>query len=247
MTLGGSSLAPVKEFWYPSYLPVNLKDYTVGDNFHRTTLNPTNAVALYTVVSASTGSAVIGTARDRLTLTTAAVLNDYEDVRITGVTFNRAWAGAFGAPVQQITRLEQNIIFTLGQVTDTELYIGLYRSGSTSLTALPATTEHIGVKLDISASANLFLTSANGAAEVTTDLGVAASTSVYYRLNIIHSGLNTASISVYNAVTGAQIGTTQAVTALGGIEDWTLDFFIKDEAAIATKITSIYWWNSKTT
>lgn len=211
-----------------------------GDNFDRDALTPTGGYTLYTEAVTGTGSGAMSE-NVRRALTTSATIGHDVDDRVTG----------FGVQFRDISYMEWNIVFAVPQATDTEFFVGLLAMDVGALTALPTTSRHIGVYVDTSVSANLILTSGNGAAQATTSTAAALNTALTYRLNIKITGPDTATVNLFSGgstVAGWQtqttaVGGTHSVTSFanGAIMATAPHWFIQTEAA-ATKALWMYPW-----
>ena len=221
----------------------------ISDEFNREVVNPTNAIAMYTNTGVGTPTFTI-TNNNIYTISTTAVLNDDASSRVSGTAFPR-----IGLSVDSRSSLELDIIFTLSQTATTKAFFGLILQ-NTALTGLPTTARHLGCYYDTGVSNNIFLSSANGTTQVTTDVGVAATTN-RYKLNIVWNGDDSAVISLYS-VSGIGQSTTfptllssQTVTSIAATANffggYTLHFYVQSLQALTAKSITLDEWRIKST
>lgn len=221
-----------------------------GDDFARTTLNPTGAIPYYTsTVGQGTGTNVIAASKDRLSMTTTGANGDNQELRLDELVFRRS---AVDPILDSRTIFNIDIVFTLGQTTNTNFFIGIVGASVASLTALPGTSVSMGVQFNDGASANFFLTSGDGGAQTTTDTTAAANTTNFFRLNINWTGKNAAVISLFdegtvgNPTVSSTFLKSQTVTATGSTIGMNFRAFLKTTAT-ATKAVTIWGWNASMT
>lgn len=221
-------------------MPVQSSGYEYFDDFMRTTLNPTNAIAMYTLTTDTTGTAAIGSTRDRVTLTTAALTGNDVGIVTSGLTFNRRPAdyNATYSAIDVRSRLEMDMIFNIGTNTSTESFIGMNSTSATALAGLPTTQTHFGIQVDHSASANWFFTSSDGTTQVTADSAVATTTGLW-RLNLLWNGLNSVTMTLFDT-TNASVA-TNSVTALGSSTSYILQYFVQTETTAARTLVGRGW------
>lgn len=215
----------------------NLSQYgTYGDNFYRNAIDYTGAVTLYSTTVVGTGSFAIQ-ASSRGRLLTSATTND--DVStFTLLNFSR-----IPDTFVNTSLFIMDIIFSINSTANNNVFIGLLDSQS-AITSNPTTAKHMGVLFNDAASANLFLTSADGSTQTTTDSAVAMATNTFYRLNISWTGNNSAVLSLYSGTGRLSTNTlvkTQTVSSLGSADALPLHFFVKTTTT-AAKSAVIYNW-----
>lgn len=221
---------------YPNY-PFLAKNVIIGDMFNRNTLNPTNAIALYTV----SGSSVTITAElNRVSLVTGAVAGDDATCRTSGLTFVRP---SFIRD-NSYSSLDIWIIWTSTNTLQ-ECFIGLLQSNA-DLTTLPTTARHVGIYHDMSVANDWLFTSANGTTQVTATTATVIGTGPQ-ALRIQWTGINTVTLTFYsisNIGVFTQI-TTANVTAFEGTDPKAgtaqLHFFISTETTAAKTLGVLNW------
>lgn len=181
---------------YPSVGSV--KQFIVlSDEFNRETMNPTNAIALYTQANnQGTGAATVVNLA-QLQIATTGLANDDNTVRTSGLAFTRT------SDLDNRTNLTFSSTFAVSAATSIAFFVGLVQQG-TALTGLPTTVRHLGCYVDTSVSNNIKLSSANGTTQVTTDTTLAVSSSVAYKLTIVWNGDDSATITLYSFTVSSQ-------------------------------------------
>lgn len=205
------------------------------DEFIRAALNPVNVIAPYTVATTGAGSTGVINDNKQLLMTTDANIGDNVSVRTTFFFMRRPRTQlTAGIGAGSRSQLILDILFAPGEATDGEGFVGLLDLDSAQ-TAIPTTANHLGAFWNNSASANMFLSSANGATQTTTDTSTA--TNGIKLLRIVWTGDDAAELEIFNeSVSGStnfdnSIG-TQTVTAIGmNNASFILHFFIETEAA----------------
>jgi hypothetical protein len=224
------------------------KNTHVGDEFRRSTLNPTNSYALYTTAATGTGTAAISTTVLKLQASGAA--GDDVSVVSTGLAFSRV---SRSVQLDSRSLVIMRVIFQTPTTTNTEGFIGLVRTSS-ALTALPTTARHLGVYWDRSANANYILTSGNNSAQVTTNTGEAIANTPLM-LEITWTGDDSATIRLYKetALNNEDFSTlisTHTVTSLANAAasafEMYLHFFIQSESTATTDLDVHQWLASAT-
>ena len=213
---------------YPT-LPNQQRNRSFVDTYNRQTVNPTNAVALYTTSLVGSGTATIASSAS-LHLTTDANLGDLVNVSLD--EFPIALQDIFSDENRNI--YEINVVFdTSGTNTSIESFIGL--SDATSLTGIPTTARHIGIFVNKSASNNWILTGANASTQVTQDTGeVADGTDI--RLQIIRTGLDDVIIRAWTGADFTTLAATLVMTDTGFGSTTTpmiMQYFIETETTAA--------------
>jgi len=217
--------------------PNIINKWRFGDQFNRETLNPTNAVAIYTTAATNSGTATITSVAEELSLTTDTATSDDVHVRTSESAFERV-------PIDLIyddrSSIVLDITFNVNATTSTEGFIGFLR-GVSAITAIPTTARHVGLNWDRSASANYFFTSANGTDQVTTDTGfVIKNTNA--RIRAIWTGNDTATIEYYVDDNSQSPDASESVTALGmENNNYELCLFIQTETTAARSLRVKEW------
>lgn len=214
----------------------------LSDNFDRETLNPTNAIALYTVATVGTGTGDLAN-NAALTLLTSGAAADNVSVRTSGIQFSRV-----SQFVDDRSQIELDIVFVwIGAVTSIQTFLGFLLSGA-AIAAPPTTVRHMGFYVDTAAQATVILSSSNGTTQNTSNTNFTPVAGTVYRLNILFGGDNAATITFYS---GTNLNTSEgslAVTALGGatpnVSSYSLHFF-HETLAIATREIRINEWSVK--
>ena len=159
-----------------------LKGDVLVEEFTRASLNPTDFPAYYTTGGVGTPATTI-TSGELLELITSAGINDTANLVLDGLGFSLdPWY------VDNKSQIIFNAIIQPVDVASLQIFVGLH-TGVTALTALPTTNIHLGIYVDQGVSNNYILTSGNGAAQSTTDTGVAIDTT-RRRVEIIRTGVN---------------------------------------------------------
>jgi len=246
------AIAADAEIFYPKF-PTPKQGGIIGDHFDRNSVNPTDAIDLYTIDGA--GSEVVGIdSQRRLSMATGGTIGNDASVR-TNISFNRI------IPlVDTRSSIEIDVIFSLAEDTTTEGFIGLH-TGDAALTALPTTARHAGIFWDVSAdSQDMFFTSGNGTSQVTssgmTDL-LSTADSRLVRLNLIWNGDDNITMEAFRGSTTDPTDFTANVfnsdttvtSFLAGSSSLTatqLHFFVQTEAS-AAKTLFIDEWRCKIT
>lgn len=210
------------------------------DQFNRTTLNQTGVPSLYTTSVVGAGSvSIVG--KGRLDLVTEAVALSEARCDLSEYTSSRV-----ALFVDSSTIIEYDFIVRPNSaVANMDLFVGLVLQ-SLSLTVLPvAANIHMGVRMDASASGNYFFTESDGVTLTTTDTTVAAVNGTSVRLNLIWSGTNTATLTLFTGATLTTSSSTKAITALGSVATFMPVFFVEPDA-IAAKTLTIPEWGVQT-
>lgn len=211
--------------------------WTFADEFIRETLVPSDSFPLYTtnVVGTGTGAIASGSV---LQLDTSAGIGDLVNVRTGEMGISR---NVNDTNIDSRTKAELNLIYfvsTSGR-TDTECFLGWLETVA-SVTGIPTTARHLGLFYDLSVSPNLFLTSADGTTQTTTDTGIAVAGGVM-RLNIVWTGDDDAIISLF-AANSSTVLSSQTVTALSMTNrNFKVDAFIEAEAAAVKTVQVLEW------
>lgn len=223
-------------FAYPQ--PSNqAKDWSFIDEISRENLAQSGAIVLYTTNLTGGGSAAM-VSNSRIRLTTGATIGDDVDIRLAD---NSIFRTTTWPEFDLRTIYEVDIIFrTTGTITDMEAFMGLIIGTTDAITAMPGTTVHLGIQIDRSASANWFLTSADGGTQTTTDTGVTIASATNYRVNLVQSGTNDAVLRFYDGTNLDTLQSTQTVTAIG-TGHMKSHFFLQTEAGVIKSIDLSEW------
>lgn len=226
---------------YPYFMKA--KDVACFDYFDRATLNPTNAIAYYVATPATAGTAI--TNSDNLVVTTAAVDDDYIDLKCSEFALARtSLSGITGINPSLSTgnRIRVQFEFHPNESTQTAGFVGLVTPAT--LTAIPSTARHLGITWDTDVDANMYITSSNGTTQVKTTAITLATTARLVDIN--WTGLNTATITVYTASTMASV-MTENITAIGGNNDTSLEphWFCQSRQVTTAKNLIGKWWGFK--
>ena len=216
------------------------------DQFQRESITPTGFPAIYATTSNDSNGVFSIVNGNSLNLQTDnSAIGDDANCRFT-VTQQRIpqWNGTDSRSMIEYDL----IIITSGAVADTEWFAGIMMSGlgvgiGSALSNLPTTDEHIGAFFDASASGNIFLSSGNGSAQVTTDTGEVTAPSTLYRINILWNGVNSATVSLYTG-TSPNINTlvsTQTITDLNSAQTGQMHIFVQTEATAAKDLRLAEW------
>lgn len=209
----------------------------------RTTLNPAAYPALYVnTAGAGTGtSSILSTGQ--LQILNSGALNDNTTLVAQEVGLKRNTRN----PVfDNRSTLQIEISFYVNSASQIQTFVGILQS-NTAITALPTTAKHMGVYLDTGVSNNFKLSSADGTTQTTTDTGIAVAANTLYRISIIWTGGDSATLNFY---TGNNPPTTLAksvnVTALlsdGGVSPFPYfaQWFVKNLVASAKGIFIVEW------
>ncbi len=216
---------------YPQ-LGIVKKDGIIYDTFDRSTLNPTNAVAVYT-----TNGATINTSGARLNLITGTTIGNEASAIFTELHMARKNLFVDGKQA-----LSVDIIFNLNETTDTEGMMVLLGTAAAQ-TALVTTAIHMGIFWDKSADDNFILTSADGTTQSTTDTGIALTTDIV-RLRITWTSTNGATLEFFTGSNVDNVEATHTVTALGITDEQGAliqHFFVQTEAGAAKTLLIQEW------
>lgn len=208
---------------YPQ-MPNSGLNWRYTDEFTRESLNPTNAYALYATSAVGAGSVAVAELR-QLEINTEAGIGSEATCRISGFGFQRQSSSTVLA---NRTTIKTRIVFFPDSVTDTnsEIFVGLVNN-TAALTALPGSaTRGMGIRLNTASSANWFLWSSNGSAEVTTDTATAA-TNQPHRVDITWSGDDAGLIEFFDDEDSATPTSSVTVSSLViGDQGLQLNFYV---------------------
>ena len=200
--------ASAGKLFFPSSFSSVQYNY-IGDSFNRETLQPSNSYTLYTLNTVGTGAATLSGAAT-LDLTTSNTAADSLDLRTSGFTFDRIFN--FNA-IDAKSILNFDLIFQNNSTSNVKGFIGFLDPVTTSITAIPTTTAHLGVYWDTSVNNDLWLSSADGSTQTKTDsLSTLSATSK--RLNINQTGKDSATINLYDSTFNTLLK-SQTVSAYG--------------------------------
>ena len=209
-----------------------------SDQFNRTTLNPSDVLALYATTVAGTGTIVIAGANS-LQIQTGTTINSNTQIRLSEMAFQRQALGL----ENRGTVIYESTFQNNATVAGVEMFVGLVIQSSANLTALPTSAaRHLGIQLDASVSGNFFWTTANGTDEVNTDTGILANTA-RRRLRISWTGDDSAIMEVFDGTLLDNLVDSITVTDIDMSDTrvFTPVWFMENEAA-ANKDLRIQWW-----
>lgn len=157
--------------WYPEL--AKLKVGTIwGDHFNRTSLSPTGFPTTWAESDAGAGTGnIISTAGavynlHGIALTTDTTATDFVQVNSSELVMKPG--------IESITTITAEIVMTIDQTTDTEIFIGL---ANTLFSAMPTTKRHMGFIFNRSVSANWRTSNADGTTQTVNTSSTAVDTS----------------------------------------------------------------------
>lgn len=242
----GAYLEPRPVSIYPA-IGGRSSGYTIGDDFAREALTPTDWPLLYTKAATGTDTSAMSATINRYQLITDVNNGDNVDLRTSGYRFQRNFTNSYSG-MSSTSILQLDIAFVTSHTTVMEGFVGIVGNVS-ALTAPPTTTRHMGVYWDISAGANFMLTSANGTTQVTTDTLDTVDVNKKI-LRITWTGEDTATIELLTAAGALSTASaTQTVAALNGSSDisYELHWFAEVESGAAARQLNVYGWRAKWT
>lgn len=211
---------------YPD-MPNLSSDWTWWDEFSRRNLNVTENVELYETVVVGASSVSQIQSLSNLRLLTDNNQNDLVSVATGGLGIARNAFGNIDSKSQVIVEFVDGV----GSITDFEFFSGL--STAVTLSARPTVGVHCGVKaID---GGNFILSSGNGAAEESTDTGIAVDTAIRaYRITWTANAvikIDMFSNSSFNTIVGTHTSTSFTTSSTALLMHW----YVENLAALANK------------
>jgi hypothetical protein len=217
---------------YPN-LPNQLTGWTWFDEFERTDLNPTDIMVMYSTNVSNSGTVAI-TLGTILRLTTDAAIGDHASCFTSGLTIK---VPAQNAMLEARSKYILDITFKNPDITDQEGFIGV-TDGTSALTAIPTTDNHLGITWDLSASPNYFITHSDGVTHTTVDTGIAVNSSANHAIRIENNNSDDVTIKYFDDITNDTPSST--VTGIDYSQNKSIIHFIVLTEELATNRLDIH-------
>ena len=230
-----SSERQIRMFELPEAVQLR-QNVTIDDFYHRSTLNPENAIPYYTTATTGNSSAsiFIGPGRTSLSLKTGAVAGDSVDVRMSELLVERNKTGLN----EFRTKVNTAVLFSPTMGNDVKGFVGLLLASNTALTSLPGKAGHMGISWDTSVSPNFFFTWSNGITQETSDTHIPIEATFDYQINIFWYDENKATLKLL-ARTGTSVA-NQEVTDLRNMDTGMLHYYLQTNADVVREMRVIH-------